>query len=215
MQGKTHAGNRAKPRRGQVFSCHLGVGVGSEFKKRRSCVVLSNNVNNVNNSIVIVAPITHTEKDLPICVPIADKHGADGSLVLNGCANLSGMRSVSSYRFAGLICELKNEEMDKIDAAIARQLDIMRHYSTLQSVIQDNKDHIERLNSVLERLCKILLLSLTLKNAILYLQKEPFTSGAVILTSQREEVTSGLPFQYRLVRGSKKNCRKYTYFESK
>jgi len=155
LQGKTHTGNRAKPRRGQVFNCHLGVGVGSEFQKRRPCVVLSNNVNNVNNSIVIVAPITHTEKDLPICVPIADKHGADGSLVLNGSANLSSMRSVSSYRLAGLICELKNEEMDKIDAAIARQLDIMRHYSTLQSVIQDNKDHIERLNSVLERLCEM------------------------------------------------------------
>ena len=155
LQGKTHTGNRAKPRRGQVFNCHLGVGVGSEFQKRRPCVVLSNNVNNVNNSIVIVAPITHTQKDLPICVPISDKHSADGSLILNGCANLSGLRSVSSYRLAGMICELENEEMNKIDAAIARHLDIMRHYSTLQSVIQDNKDHIERLNSVLERLCEM------------------------------------------------------------
>ena len=155
LQGKTHTGNRAKPRRGQVFNCHLGVGVGSEFQKRRPCVVLSNNVNNVNNSVVIVAPITHTQKDLPICVPIADKHGADGSLILNGFANLSGLRSVSSYRLAGMICELENEEMNKIDAAIARHLDIMRHYSTLQSVIQDNKDHIERLNSVLERLCEM------------------------------------------------------------
>jgi mRNA interferase MazF len=155
LQGKTHTGNRAKPHRGQVFNCHLGVGVGSEFQKRRPCVVLSNNVNNVNNSIVIVAPITHTQKDLPICVPIADKRGADGALILNGCANLSGLRSVSSYRLAGMICELENEEMNRIDAAIARHLDVMRHYSTLQSVIQDNKDHIERLNSVLERLCKM------------------------------------------------------------
>ena len=155
LQGKTHMGNRAKPHRGQVFHCHLGVGVGSKFQKRRPCVVLSNNVNNVNNSIVIVAPITHTQKDLPVCVPIADKHGTDGSLILDGCANLSGMRSVSSYRFAGMICELENDEMNRIDAAIGRHLDIMRHYSTLQSVIQDNKDHIERLNSVLERLCEM------------------------------------------------------------
>ena len=155
LQGKTHTEKRAKPRRGQVFNCHLGVGVGSEFQKRRPCVVLSNNVNNVNNSVVIVAPITHTQKDLPICVPIADKHSADGSRILNGCANLSGMRSVSSYRLAGMICELENKEMNEIDAAIARHLDIMRHYSTLQSVIQDNQDHIRRLNSVLERLCEI------------------------------------------------------------
>ena len=155
LQGKTHIGNHAKPRRGQVFNCHLGVGIGSEFQKRRPCVVLSNNVNNVNNSIVIVAPITHTQKDLPICVPITDKHSADGSLVLDGCANLSGMRSVSSYRLAGMICELENEEMNRIDAAIARHLGIMRHYSMLQSVIQDNKNHIERLDSVLEKLCEM------------------------------------------------------------
>ena len=99
--------------------------------------------------------IRHTQKKLPICVSIADKHSADGSLILNGCANLSGMRSVSSYRLAGMICELENEEMNNIDAAIARHLDIMRHYGTLQSIIQDNKDHIGRLNSVLERLCEM------------------------------------------------------------
>ena len=152
LQGKTHTSNHANPRRGQVFNCYFGVGVGSEFQKRRPCVVLSNNVNNINSSIVVVAPITHTQKNLPICVPIADKYGSDDSLILNGCANLSGLRSVSSYRLAGMICELENEEMNKIDAAIARHLDIMWHYSTLQSVIQDSKDHIERLNSVLERL---------------------------------------------------------------
>ena len=109
-------------------------------------------MNNVNNSVVVVAPITHTQKDLPICVQISDKHGADGSLILNGYANLSGMRSISSYRLAGMICELENEEMNIIDAAIARHLGIMRHYSTLQSVIQDDKDHIEHLCVVLERL---------------------------------------------------------------
>jgi len=152
LQGMTHTSNRAKPYRGQVFNCYLGVGVGSEFQKRRPCVVLSSNVNNVNSSIIIVAPITHTQKNLPICVPIVDKFSSDGSIILNGYANLSGLRSISSYRLAGMICELEKEEMNKIDAAIARHLDIMRHYSTLQSVIQDNKDHIERLNSVLERL---------------------------------------------------------------
>ena len=72
-----------------------------------------------------------------------------------GCANLSGLRSVSSYRLAGMICELENEEMNRIDAAIARQLDIMRYYNTLKSVIQDNKEHILRLNTVLERLCEM------------------------------------------------------------
>ena len=152
LQAKTHTGNRAKPHRGQVFNCCLGVGVGSEFQKRRPCVILSNNINNINNSILIVAPITHTQKNLPICVPINDKYDVNGLLILNGYANLSGLRSVSSYRLAGLICDLENDEMKKIDAAIARQLDIMQHYNKLQSIIQDNNDHIERLNSILEKL---------------------------------------------------------------
>jgi mRNA interferase MazF len=114
LQGKTHIGSHAKPRRGQVFHCHFGVGVGSEFQKRRPCVVLSNNINNMNNSVVVVAPITHTQKDLPICVPIADKRDAGGNIVLDGCANLSGLRSVSSYRLAGLMCELEKAKWIKL-----------------------------------------------------------------------------------------------------
>jgi mRNA interferase MazF len=138
-----------------VFHCHFGVGVGSEFQKRRPCVVLSNSINNMNNSVVVVAPITHTQKDLPICVPIADKRNADGNVILDGCANLSGLRSVSSYRLAGLICELEKSEMDKIDAAIARHLDVIRHYNTLLAIIQDDKDHIEKLNTVLNKLREV------------------------------------------------------------
>jgi mRNA interferase MazF len=152
LQGKTHTGKRAKPRRGQVFNCHFGVGVGSEFQKRRPCVILSNEINNINSAVVIVAPITHTQKSIPICIQIADKFDANGTVILDGYANLAGLRAVSSYRLAGFICELDNNEMKQIDAAIAKHLDVIHHYNTLLKIIEDDKRHISALNSVLEEL---------------------------------------------------------------
>jgi mRNA interferase MazF len=155
LQGKTHMGGYAKPRRGQVFHCHLGVGVGSEFQKRRPCVILSNAINNMNSTVVIVAPITHTQKNIPVCVPITEKCDANGLVILDGCANLSGLRAVSSYRLAGLICELDKTEMKQIDAAIAKHLDIIHHYNTLLKIVEDNKKHSDILDSVLSNLRKI------------------------------------------------------------
>ena len=48
--------------RGEVYECNLGVGVGSEERKKRPCVVLQNNTANKNSSIVLVAPISHSFK---------------------------------------------------------------------------------------------------------------------------------------------------------
>jgi mRNA interferase MazF len=152
LQGKTHTGNHAKPRRGQVFNCHLGVGVGSEFQKRRPCVVLSNTVSNINTAVVVVAPITHTQKNYPIFVPLTDKHDVNGKVILEGYADLSSIRTVSSYRLAGLICELDSGEMKQIDAAIARHLDLMHHYNTIMKTAEDKGKHVDLLNGILEKL---------------------------------------------------------------
>lgn len=152
LQGKTHTGKRAKPRRGQVFNCLLGVGVGSEFQKRRPCVVLSNNVSNINASVIVVAPITHTHKDYPVFVPINEKYDPNGVVILNGYADLSSIRAISSYRLAGYICDLDNEELKLIDAAVARHLDIMHHYNALVKTLEDKEKHIEILSGALSSL---------------------------------------------------------------
>jgi mRNA interferase MazF len=152
LQGKTHQGPHAKPKRGQVFNCHFGAGVGSEFQKLRPCIVLSNHANNMNSAVVVVAPITSTHKNLPVCVPIAAKLNANGEEILHGSVNLSGLRSVSSYRLAGRICELDNHEMKAIDAAIARHLDIMRYYNALENELADKKIHAKKLTATLSRL---------------------------------------------------------------
>jgi mRNA interferase MazF len=135
-----------------VFYCHLGVGVGSEFQKRRPCVVLSNSINNINSSVIVVAPITHTNKNYPIFVPLNDKLDASGSVTLAGYVDLSNIRSISSYRLAGLICELDGNEMKQIDATIARHLDLMHHYNTQVKIVEDKNKHADALNTVLELL---------------------------------------------------------------
>jgi mRNA interferase MazF len=152
LQGKTHTGNRAKPKRGQVFYCHLGVGVGSEFQKRRPCVVLSNTTSNLYTSIVIVAPITHTEKKYPAFVPIENKLNANNEIILSGFVDLSSLRAVSSYRLSGHICKLSGNELNLIDTAIARHLDIMRHYDAIINVAEDKDKHIATFSSVLNKL---------------------------------------------------------------
>ena len=152
LQGKTHSGKRAKPRRGQVFYCHLGVGVGSEFQKRRPCVVLSNTISNINTSVIVVAPITHTQKNYPVFVPIADKFDSNGDVILSGYVDLSSIRSVSSFRLAGLVCMLDSAEMKLIDEAVARHLDLMHYFNALVKTINDREKYIDILNGVLSDL---------------------------------------------------------------
>ena len=155
LQGKTHTGNHAKPRRGQVFNCLLGVGVGSEFQKRRPCVVLSNTVNNINSSIIIVAPITHTNKSYPVFVPVSEKRDQSGSVVLGGFVDISNMRAISSYRLAGLIYELDDGEMKLIDAAAARHLDLMQHYNAIVNASKDREKYVAVLLDILSKLRSI------------------------------------------------------------
>ena len=61
----------------------------------------------------------------------------------------------SSYRLAGLVCDLDSGEMKLIDAAIARHLDLMHHYNTLVKVIEDKEKHVDALNDILEKLRNI------------------------------------------------------------
>ena len=152
LQGKTHTSNRAKPRRGQVFHCLLGVGVGSEFQKKRPCVVISNSVSNINASVIVVAPITHTKKGYPVFVPINDKHDNNGTVILSGYADVSNIRAVSSFRLAGYICDLDSEELKAIDTAAARHLDLMRHYNSVVNILENREKYIETLSDVLSNL---------------------------------------------------------------
>ena len=140
--------DRAKRRtikRGQVYRCKLGIGVGSEESKERPCVILQADSGNAKSANTIVAPITHTSSTLPIVVPISDKFDTNGNLILDGNVLLGNIVTVSKARLGDYICELPSNEVLEIDKAIATSIDIKRHYDTLNRIHKDKLEYIEKL----------------------------------------------------------------------
>lgn len=139
---------RAKKRnikRGQVYKCKLGVGVGSEEGKERPCVILQADSGNATSANTIVAPITHTSSRLPIVVPIVDKLNDTENVILDGNVLLGNIVTVSKARLGDYICELPPDEMFKIDEAMAISVDIKRHYDKLTKIYEDKLEYIEKL----------------------------------------------------------------------
>lgn len=145
----TKAKNAAKRvvKRGQVYQCKLGFGVGSEENKERPCVILQYDGANATSPNTIVAPITHSGAEVPVVVPIADKKDNTGNIVLDGHVLLGNIVCVSKARLGDYKATLTPSEMQKVDEAIGKSLDIKRHYDKLQNILKDKDDHIEKLNN--------------------------------------------------------------------
>lgn len=67
-------------KRGQVYECELGVGIGSEMQKERPCVIIQNDVGNHKSGNTIVAPMTHNNSRYPFLVPLTVQKDKDGKL---------------------------------------------------------------------------------------------------------------------------------------
>ncbi len=131
-------------RRGEVYKCDLGMGIGSEESKERPCLILQYDAGNANSSNTIVAPITHSSSSLPIVVPIVNKYNS-GVLILDGYVLLGNIVTVSKARLGDFIVTLEPFEMTKVDEAIAVSLDIKRHYDKLMNIHKDKLDYVEKL----------------------------------------------------------------------
>ena len=135
-------------RRGQVYRCDFGVGVGSEMQKDRPAVIVQNPIGNLRSSNTIVIPITHSTKMLPCIVPLAPQYEADGVTVrLDGQANASNIMCVSRARLGVYICDLPAGEMKAIDEALAKSLGLMYHYADLEKKLADKLEYIERVKA--------------------------------------------------------------------
>lgn len=141
---------KRKVKRGQVYSCELGVGVGSELQKKRPCVIMQNDIGNINSSVTTIIPITHTNKPLNCFTTIIPKYDNNGTLILDGCANVSGIRSIDKARIGDYICDLTSPEMKDIEKAITVNLDIYKHYHTLENKYNDKLVYIGKLNALLD-----------------------------------------------------------------
>lgn len=59
-----------KPRQRDIVFINVDPSKGSEIKKRRPALVMSRNEYNISTKMVIVCPITSTDKERPFLVPI-------------------------------------------------------------------------------------------------------------------------------------------------
>ena len=113
-------------KRGEVYWCDFGLNIGSEISKAtpRPAVIVQNNPGNLHSPNTIVVPVTHSTVTAYYCVPIKAQQKPDGSILLDGKANVSAVTCVSKARLVARITQLPNNEMRQIDAALARILSI-------------------------------------------------------------------------------------------
>lgn len=132
-------------KRGEVYSCSLGQGIGSEECKERPCVIIQNNAANSSSPNVIVAPITHTTSRLNVVVPISDRLDKNGKVILDGNVLLGNIVCVSKARLGDCVGSLSSKEMKNVDEAISISIDIKRHYDTLTNIHEDKLVYIGKL----------------------------------------------------------------------
>lgn len=134
-------------KRGQVYRCHFGCGIGSEMQKERPAVVIQNDVGNSRSGNTIVIPITHDTSTLPCVAGITPQTDPAGNVILDGQANASNMMCVSKARLGDLVTSLPKADMKKVDEAIAKTVDLMGYYSDLSKRLDDKLGYISKIKT--------------------------------------------------------------------
>ena len=132
-------------KRGQVYRCNFGCGIGSEMQKERPAVVIQNDVGNNRSGNTIVIPITHDSSTLPCVADITPLTDTTGNVILDGQANASNMMCVSKARLGDFVGSLSKADMKKIDEAIAKTVDLMGYYSDLTKRLNDKLEYISKI----------------------------------------------------------------------
>lgn len=100
------------PKRGEIYWVNLDPSVGSETKKIRPGIVVSNNIGNEFSNVVMIAPITSKIKNVhPFEVEIV-LNNKPGKIMLNQC------RAIDKSRLLDKIIEIDPKIMRAIEDAI-------------------------------------------------------------------------------------------------
>ncbi len=136
-------------KRGQVYWCDFGIGIGSEMSKEtpRPCVVLQQTTINIKSPNTIVVPITHDDTKLPCLIPIREYYSSDQKLILDGQANVSNITCISKARLGDFIVQLSNDEVASIEKAIMIQLGVYGKFKEMQDKIQSKNEYISKIKA--------------------------------------------------------------------
>lgn len=132
-------------KRGQVYRCNFGCGIGSEMQKERPAVIIQNDVANSRSGNTIVIPITHDTSTLPCVADITPLTDITGNVILDGQANTSNMMCVSKARLGDFVGTLSKSDMKKIDEAMAKTVGLMGYYSDLTKRLDDKLEYISKI----------------------------------------------------------------------
>ena len=118
-------------KRGQVYRCNFGCGIGSEMQKERPALIIQNNVANSRSDNTIVIPIIHDNSTLPCVANITPQIDSMGTTILDDQAITSNIMCVSKARLKDYICSLPMTDMKKIDKAIVKTVGLFSYYLDL------------------------------------------------------------------------------------
>ncbi|OGT42471.1 MAG: MazF family transcriptional regulator [Gammaproteobacteria bacterium RIFCSPHIGHO2_12_FULL_37_34] len=108
-------------KRGEIYFAHLDPTIGTEIRKKRPMVIVSNNANNKAASTITIVPITsNTNKVYPFEVFLETK---DSGLSKCSKAQCQQIRTISKIRIKGNKIGLVSQEtLFKINAALKLHL---------------------------------------------------------------------------------------------
>ena len=132
-------------KRGQVYKCDFGRGIGSEMRKERPAIIVQNDIGNQHSGNTIVVPVTHNDHQSPCIISLTPRLTSEGELLLDGQANASNIMCVSKARLGDFITTLSSEEMKRIDEAMAKSLGIMSYYANMKKKLDDKIEYCLRL----------------------------------------------------------------------
>ena len=110
--------------RGEVYYVDLEPTHGSEMKKKRPCVVVSNDAINFNSSVIIVCPITDSygkSKTSPIHILVPEN---EGGLTKSSIVHCGQIRSIDKTRLDNKIGNLSEETIIKVTEGLAHAIEI-------------------------------------------------------------------------------------------
>lgn len=107
-------------KRGSIWLANLDPTIGSEIRKTRPVVVVSNDTNNINNAVVTVLPITSNITHVYSFEVLLPK--GTGSLPKDSKAKADQVRTLDKTRLVKMLGTLPNNYIDSIEAAIKLHL---------------------------------------------------------------------------------------------
>lgn len=105
-----------KPKRGDVWWVNLDPAQGSEIKKRRPAIVVSNNLSNKTLDRIQVVPITSNTKRLFVSECLVTVKRTPSKALANQ------IRTVSTERLDKRICSLSIKDLQAVENVVRLQL---------------------------------------------------------------------------------------------